>query len=271
MTSLTNPQSKIRFETMTLAYHERVAVLTLSRPNAMNAMNARFFDDFQEALADISSDNRHMGALLITAEGSGFCAGADLKDQSGEMPPHLGDKLRQSYNPLIKNLKELPIPTVVAINGAAAGAGMSLVCACDIAIASKQAYFLQAFINIALIPDAGSTYFLPRLVGRSRAAALMMLGEKLPAEKALEFGLISQVVDHDELLKTGLQLAEKLSTMPTEALFSIRKLLDQSEINTLDQQLEAEATAQQIAGQSPDFMEGVMAFIQKRKPKFNLT
>ncbi len=256
------------YPTMTLEQRDAIAVLTLSRPDAMNAMNAQFFDDFQNALKLVAGPDSPARALLITAEGKGFCAGADLKDQSGEMPPDLGDKLRQSYNPLIESLKQLPLPTIVAVNGAAAGAGMSLVCACDIAIAAKQAYFLQAFVNIALIPDAGSTYFLPRLIGRARAAALMMLGDRLPAEQALNYGIIAQVVEQDELMAEALRLAEKLAAMPTPALLSIRRLLDQSEVNNLPEQLEAEAEAQQAAGRSADFMEGVMAFLQKRPPKF---
>lgn len=254
--------------TMKLAYEGGVAIVTLSRPEAMNAMNSIFFDDFQSILTELSRDDNTARALLIVAEGKGFCAGADLKDQLSEMSPDVGEILRESYSPLIKSLKKLPIPTIAAINGAVAGAGMSLVCACDIIIAEKQAYFLQAFINIALIPDAGSTYFLPRIIGRARASAMMMLGEKLSAENALEYGIISKLVEKDDLLSEGMALAQKLATMPTQALFSIRCLLDSSEQNTLDQQLEAEAVAQQAAAETEDFMEGVAAFLEKRRPIF---
>ena len=255
-------------QTMKLTYEGSVAIVTLSRPEAMNAINSHFFDDFQSILTELSRDDNSARALLIVAEGKGFCAGADLKGQLSEKALNLGEILREKYNPLIKNLKKLPIPTIAAINGAVAGAGMSLVCACDIIIAEKQAYFLQAFINIALIPDAGSTYFLPRMIGRARASAMMMLGEKLPAEKALEYGIISKLVENDNLLSEAMALAQKLATLPTQALFTIRGLLDSSEQNTLDQQLEAEAVAQQAAAGTKDFMEGVAAFLEKRRPVF---
>lgn len=256
------------FQTMKLGYKGAVAVLTLSRPDAMNAINSQFFVDFQTILTELSNEENPARALLIKAEGRGFCAGADLKEQLSVMPPNLGKLLRDNYSPLIKNLKKLPIPTIVAINGAVAGAGMSLVCACDITIAEKEAYFLQAFVNIALIPDAGSTYFLPRIIGRARAASMMMLGEKLPADQALEYGIVSKIVERNDLISEGMLLAEKLASMPTKALFSIRKLLDESESNTFEQQLNAEADAQQTAGESEDFTEGVSAFLEKRLPVF---
>lgn len=256
------------FKTMKLDYDGDIAVVTLCRPEARNAMNRQFFEDFQSILKSLSKDDNRARALLLLAEGKGFCAGADLKDQTGEMPPNLGDMLRQNYHPLITELKNLPMPTIVAINGAVAGAGMSLACAFDIAIAARDAYFLQAFINIALVPDAGSTYFLPRMVGRARAAAMMMTGEPLPAERALEFGIISEITEPDDLIPRARNIAGKLAAMPTQALFSIRKLLDSSENNTLAKQLEAEAIAQQAAGHSRDFMEGITAFLQKRPPEF---
>ena len=255
-------------QTMKLEYEDTVAILTLCRPDAMNAMNGQFFADFQDVLSELSQGENTARALLIKAEGKGFCAGADLKDQVGDMPPDLGKALRNNYNPLIMGLKKLPIPTIVAVNGAAAGAGMSLVCACDIVIAESQAYFLQAFVNIALIPDAGSTYFLPRMIGRARAASMMMLGDKLSAAQALEYGIVSKVVEPEDLISEGMALARKMAKMPTQALYSIRNLLDASEENTLEQQLETEAVAQQKAGYSGDFMEGVMAFLQKRPAVF---
>ncbi|WP_339864339.1 enoyl-CoA hydratase-related protein [Paremcibacter congregatus] len=255
--------------TMSLDYSSSVAIVTLARPEARNAINHAFIEDFKTILTELAQDSNPARALLIIAEGKGFCAGADLKDQTGEMPPNLGPMLRQNYNPLIRQLKALPLPTIVAVNGAAAGAGMSLVCACDMAIAADDAYFLQAFVNIALVPDAGSTYFLPRLVGRARAASMMMLGEKLSAQDALDYGIISQVVTAQHLHAEALALAQKLAAMPTQAVIAIRHLLDGSEHNSLDQQLDAEADAQQMAGRSEDFMEGVTAFLQKRPAKFS--
>lgn len=255
-------------QNMRLEYDDMVAIVTLSRPDSMNAMNDQFFADFQVILSELRKDENPARALLILAEGKGFCAGADLKDQSGEMPPDFEKKLKKNYHPLILGLKNLPIPTIVAVNGAAAGAGMSFVCACDIAIASNRAYFLQAFVNIALVPDAGSTYFLPRMVGRARAASMMMLGERLPADKALEYGIIAKMVDHDDLISEAKIIASKLSKMSTQTLISIRKLLDCSEQNTFEQQLECEAKAQKTAGLSGDFMEGITAFLEKRPVVF---
>lgn len=262
------PDSHRSLQTMKLEYDGSVAILTLSRPDAMNAMNGPFFADFKDILSELALSENPARALLIMAEGKGFCAGADLKDQSGEMPLNFEKTLRDNYHPLILGLRNLPIPTIAAVNGAAAGAGMSLVCACDIVIASTDAYFLQAFVNIALIPDAGSTYFLPRMVGRARAASMMMLGEKLSADQALEYGIIAKLVDQANLTDEAMILARKMAAMPTKALISIRKLLDSSENNTLEQQLECEALAQQAAGNSEDFMEGIMAFLEKRPTKF---
>lgn len=245
-----------------------VAVVTFTRPDAMNAMNQTFFDNFEKILQEISRPDSGIRALLMTGEGRGFCAGADLKEQAGELPPDLGDTLRRNYNPLIRGLKALPIPTVVAVNGVTAGAGMSLVAACDIAIAAKSSLFLQAFVNIALVPDAGSTFFLPRLVGRARATKMMMLGEKLSATDALDIGLISEVTEDDCLLEHALKIATKFANGPTKALVKIRHLLDQSDDNSLAEQMEAEAIAQQEAGHSADFAEGVGAFIAKRPAVF---
>jgi len=262
------PLPALSLHTMTLKQDGFVAVLTLTRSQALNAMNEQFFTDFTAILTHLSQQENSARALLITAEGNGFCAGADLKEQLGEKVPDLSAMLKKKYNPLILGLKNLPIPTIVAVNGAAAGAGFSLICACDIAVAAENAYFLQAFINIALIPDAGSTYFLPRLVGRARAASLMMLGEKITAAQALDYGIISQVFEQDDLQKNALALAHKLAAMPTQSLFSIRKLLDSSETNSLEEQLDAEANAQRIAGYSEDFKEGIAAFLQKKPALF---
>lgn len=255
-------------QTMTLEYVDTVAIVTLSRPDAMNSMNDDFFNDFQAIFTELAKNTNTARALLITAEGRGFCAGADLKSQIGPEPVNFKKLLKEQYSPLIVSLKKLHIPTIVAVNGAAAGAGMSLACACDIAIAADDSYFLQAFINIALIPDAGSTYFLPRLVGRARAASLMMLGEKLPAQKALEYGIISEIVASAELRNKGIELAQKMANKPTKSLLIIRQLLDSSESNTLEQQLGIEADAQQAAGSTADFKEGVAAFLTKRPAVF---
>jgi len=260
--------NSMKLECPEKGHMKNLAIVTFTRPEAMNAMNQDFFADFETLLKEISKPQSPYRALLITAEGPGFCAGADLKEQADGFPPDLGDMLRKNYNPLIMGLKSLPIPTVAAVNGVAAGAGMSIVAACDISLAANSSLFLQAFVNIALVPDAGSSFFLPRMVGRARAAKMMMLGEKIPASEAYEMGLVSQLVEDENLFEEALAVAQKFANGPTSAFVQIRQLLDQSDNNTLEQQMEAEATAQQTAGHSGDFAEGVSAFLQKRPPVF---
>ena len=215
------------------------------------------------------SDKEHgIRALIITGIGGGFSVGADLKSFSFDNTSDLGQALRDNFEPMVLGIKSLPFPTIAAVNGYCVGAGMGLMLACDFTVAAYCANFSQGFVNIALVPDAGSTYFLPRLIGRARASEMMMLGEKITADDAYKIGLIYKVVDDDALMDSAHALAGKLAAGPTSAIVQVRKLLDTSQENTLLQQLDAEADEQQIAGKSENFLEGVTAFLQKRKPDF---
>ena len=247
-----------------------IATITLNRPERLNALSADLMVELLQALTEVEAD-AGIRCLLLTGAGRGFCSGADLA--SGDLmqdggPPDLGKALHTNYHPVIRKLAAYRMPIVCAVNGPAAGAGMSLALTGDIVIAAKSATFLQAFANIGLVPDAGSTYFLPRLVGSARALGLTMLGEPLPAETAAAWGLVWKCVDDAALLDEARKVAKKFASGPTVGLGQIRKLIRQSAGNGLDAQLEAEREAQVIAGRSRDFIEGVMAFLQKRAAKF---
>lgn len=261
------------YTAITLEKREHVATLTLNRPERLNALNGPLMTETLHALEAIETDGETR-CLLITGAGRGFCSGADLTDPSiansdgqGGMPD-LGLALHKFYHPVIRKLAALKLPIVCAVNGPAAGAGMSLALTGDIVIAAKSATFLQAFANLGLVPDAGSTYFLPRLAGSARAMGLAMLGEKLPAETAAEWGLIWKCVDDAELMPAAMTIAAKLANGPTVGLGLIRNIMRQSWNNGLDAQLEVERETQSRAGKSRDFIEGVSAFLQKRPAKF---
>lgn len=252
-----------------------VVTLTLNRPTVLNALDAslaaalkRAFDEIEEHVRDGS-----VRAVILTGAGRGFCAGADLADpemrtSEGRAATDLGEYLRKNYHELIEQMRRLPAPIIAAVNGSAAGAGMSLALAADIVIAARSASFLQAFSRIGLIPDAGSTYFLPRLVGESRARALAILADKIDADQALQFGLVWQVVADEELQQAAQATAARLATMPTRAYGLIKEAMNQSLQNDLRAQLEVEARLQGLAGQTEDFREGVAAFLAKRPPVF---
>ena len=255
---------------MELDYNSNIAILTLTRENALNAMNQDYFDNFKVVLEKLSA-NSEIKALIITGRGKGFSVGADLKNlpiEKIDSGLDLGKSLRENFEPMVMGLKALPFPTIAAVNGYAAGAGMGLMLACDFTIAAKSAEFVQAFINIALVPDAGSSYFLPRIIGRVRSTEMMMLGEPVSADDALKMGLIYQISEEVALMEDALILAKKLANKPTETLVHIRSLLDASFENSLTDQLKVEATAQQIAGKHENFKEGVKAFNKKKSPKF---
>ena len=247
-----------------------VARLTLNRPDKLNSFTGAMHVELRDALDRIQGD-KSLRVLVITGAGRAFCAGQDLADPDmavGTTMPDIGNVVEQNYKPLILRLQNLRVPTVAMINGVAAGAGVSLALACDLVIAGKSASFLQAFSKIGLIPDTGGTWFLPQRVGMARAMGLAMLADKLPAEKAAEWGLIWQVTEDAELVATVDKLAMQLAGMPTKALVRIRTAMHAAPNHTLEQQLSMEAGFMRELGWSHDFAEGVAAFMEKRAPRF---
>lgn len=242
-----------------------IATITIARPDRLNALSGQTVDELRAAVEETGRSGAR--CLLLTGEGRGFSSGADLAGGSG-LPEDVGASLEKHFNPLIEAVFALQIPVVAAVNGPCAGAGCSLALAADIVIAARSAYFLQAFVNIGLIPDAGATWLLPRLAGRARAMEMMMLGERVPAEKALEWGLISRVVDDEALESEGMALATRLAQGPTVALGLIRKLARPAGDIPLSEALAAERFAQREAGETQDFRGAVMAFLQKQPPRF---
>jgi 2-(1,2-epoxy-1,2-dihydrophenyl)acetyl-CoA isomerase len=257
----------------TVLYEERgaVAIATLNRPQALNSFTRQMHRDLGEALGRVES-NPAIRALVITGAGRGFCAGADLAEFDFEPGPDLiqradpGPVIDQAFNPTVRRLQALRVPTIAAVNGVAAGAGASLAMTCDIAIAAPTASFIQAFSKIGLIPDAGSTWLLPQRVGMARAMALAMTGDKLPAAQAKEWGMIWDVAD--DCVAAALAMAEKLAAMPTKALVATRQVLRDGTSRTLNQQLDVERDTQSAMGRTHDYIEGVMAFRQKRPAQF---
>ncbi|MQP68322.1 2-(1,2-epoxy-1,2-dihydrophenyl)acetyl-CoA isomerase [Niveispirillum sp. SYP-B3756] len=258
------------FQNIKLVVEAGVARLTLARPDALNALSRPLLREMITAL-DALRQNREARVLLITGEGRGFSSGADLS--AGNSPvgsPDFdgGEVLEQYYNPLIERMFALPLPIVSAIHGPVVGAGCSIALSADIVIAAESAYFLQAFINVGLVPDAGSMWLLPRLIGRSRALSMMMLGERIPAKTALDWGLVHDVVADADLATRVAAITEKLARGPTLAYALIRQGVRKASEQTLSETLVYEREAQRLAGASADFAEGVAAFREKRPAKF---
>jgi 2-(1,2-epoxy-1,2-dihydrophenyl)acetyl-CoA isomerase len=244
-------------------------VITLNRPRRLNAFNEAMQQALRDALAAAEADG-DCRALLLTGAGRGFCAGQDLNERlsrSGEAKV-LGSALETYYNPLVRKLRGLPIPVVAAVNGVAAGAGANIALACDIVLAARSASFVQAFARIGLIPDCGGTWLLPRLVGPARARGLALTAEPVSAEKAESWGLIWKAVDDPELMQEAHQLCRRLAAGPTVGLALTKRALDESWSNDLDGQLDLERELQREASLTPDYAEGVRAFVEKRSPCF---
>lgn len=247
-----------------------VARLTLNRPDKLNSFTGAMHAELRQALDSVQADPS-VRALVITGAGRAFCAGQDLADPEmgmGAGAPDIGNVVERHYKPLILRLQNLRVPTVAMVQGVAAGAGASVALACDLVVAGRSASFLQAFSKIGLIPDTGGTWFLPQRVGMARAMGLAMLADKLPAEKAAEWGLIWQVVDDAELAATVDKLAAQLAQMPTKALVRTRQAMHAAPTHTLEQQLSMEAGFMRELGWGPDYAEGVAAFTDKRAPCF---
>jgi 2-(1,2-epoxy-1,2-dihydrophenyl)acetyl-CoA isomerase len=247
---------------------EGVVTLTLNRPEKLNALSLQSLAELSRALNRVR-DEGTARAVLLTGAGRAFCSGADLSaERPDDGPIDMGAGLEVAFNPVLEKMRRLPVPLVTAVNGGAAGGGCGYALAGDIVIAARKAYFLQPFANIALVPDVGSTWLLPRLVGRARATAMMMLAERIPAEQALEWGMIWQVVDDADLMPTARAMALRLAKGPTVAYGLMRQAIVDGLSTSLTESLARERRDQFTAGRSADHAEGVAAFLQKRPPVF---
>ena len=259
------------FETLTVDTTDHVCTITMSRPRVYNALNDQLTFELQDALKQAARDS-DVRVLVLTGEGKAFCSGQDLADLKEKYvpgyEPHLGDDLRKRYNPIAKRLREMDKPTIAAVNGVAAGAGLSFALACDLRIASETASFIEVFINVGLIPDSGSTWTLPRLVGLAKAIEMCFTGDKVKADEALRIGLVNRVVPAEQLMDETRAVAAKLASLPARGIALTKRLLNQSYQRDFAGQLEAEAFAQETAALTEDHVEGVRAFIEKRKPEF---
>lgn len=244
-----------------------VAKIRLNRPEKFNSFVREMALALQEKL-DYCANNKNIRAIYLTANGKAFCAGQDLAEAIDDNGLELQKIVSEHYNPIIKKIRQIEKPVVCAVNGVAAGAGANIALACDVVVAAKSASFIQAFSKIGLIPDSGGTYFLPRIIGMQKAAALMMLGDKVNADEAEKMGMIYKVFEDDLLESEALKLSETLASMPTRGLGLTKKLLNESYNNSLEQQLQREDDLQTEAGSTYDYNEGVNAFLEKRKPQF---
>jgi len=244
-----------------------VGVIRLNRPDKFNSFVRQMAFDLQKALDDCESNNE-VRAIYITGEGKAFCAGQDLAEAIDPNQTELPKIVEEHYNPIIERLRKIEKPIVCAVNGVAAGAGANIALACDITLAAESAAFIQAFSKIGLIPDSGGTYYLPRLIGMQKSAALMFLGDKVMAADAEKMGMIYKAVADDKLQEEAMTIANRLAKMPTKGIGLTKRLLNESYNNSLIDQLNREGELQNEAGQTYDYNEGVNAFLEKRKPEF---
>ena len=259
------------YETILVSNDGGVCTITLNRPEVYNAFNDALSKELAAALKAADRD-KECRVIILTGEGKAFSSGQDLGDLKKKYVPghvpELGDDLKKRYDPIITRICGMDKPVIAAVNGVAAGAGCSLALACDMRVVAESASFIEVFINVGLIPDSGSTWTLPRLVGLGKAMELCMTGDKVDASEALRLGLANSVVADDELMAAAQKLAARLASLPSRGIALTKRLLMQSSTNTLAEQLEAEAFAQDTAGKTQDHFEGVTAFIEKRKPEF---
>ncbi|MDK1023891.1 MAG: 2-(1,2-epoxy-1,2-dihydrophenyl)acetyl-CoA isomerase PaaG [Gammaproteobacteria bacterium] len=253
------------YNTIELLIEDGLAILTLNRPETLNSFTNEMHAEVRDALRTVGADQQ-VRCLMLTGNGRGFCAGQDLADL--DMEADIGELVEKNYNVLINTLTHLEVPVICAVNGVAAGAGANIAFACDIVLAARSASFIQSFCKIGLIPDSGGTWRLPRLVGMARAKGLAMLGDKLSAEQAEEWGLIWKCVDAESLMEEAVKLGKHLVTQPTRGLALTKQALHRSSTNSLDQQLQLEKEFMSLAGQTHDYREAVQAFIEKRQPVF---
>jgi 2-(1,2-epoxy-1,2-dihydrophenyl)acetyl-CoA isomerase len=257
------------YETILFENAGGIARLTLNRPDRLNSFNTVMHAEVRDALGRVTGSDARV--LVITGAGRGFCAGQDLGDRAvspGGTAVDLGESIEKNYKPLILSLRKLPMPVIAAVNGVAAGAGANIALACDLVIATRSASFVQAFSKLGLIPDSGGTWSLPRLIGNARAMGLTLLGDKLPAEQAAQWGLVWRCVEDAELSTVVDGLATQFAAAPTRGLARTKQALYEGWGRTLEEQLDVERDYQRELGHTADYAEGVAAFTQKRPPKF---
>lgn len=257
----------MNFQFLTYAVQDGVGTITLNRPDVYNALNDGITYELQDALKAVAKDDA-VRVVVLTGAGKAFCSGQDLKAASGGEKRSFMDSLHKRYNPIIRAMRSLPKPIIARLNGVAAGAGCSLALACDLIVAAEEATLIEVFINIGLVPDSGSSYFLPRLVGMAKAFELCSMGSRVKAQEALALGLVNRVVPADQLDAAVKEYTDFYSSAPTRAIGLIKKMLDKASTSTLEEMLEYEAYCQEIAGSTQDYMEGVTAFLEKRKANF---
>lgn len=257
----------MNFKFITYEVANGVATITLNRPEVYNALNDAITYELQDAWKAVAKDEQ-VRVVVLTGAGKAFCSGQDLKAVSGQEKRSFMESLQKRYNPIIRAMRNLPKPIVGKINGVAAGAGCSFALACDIIVASEEATLIEVFINIGLVPDSGSAYFLPRLVGMAKAFEMCSMGSRIKAAEALQLGLINKVASADQLDATVKEYTDYFSQAPTQSIGLIKKMLTKSYTSNLDEMLEYETYCQEIAGTSQDYKEGVAAFLEKRKPAF---
>jgi 2-(1,2-epoxy-1,2-dihydrophenyl)acetyl-CoA isomerase len=256
-----------QYETIRFELHDRIARITLNRPDRLNSFTSQMHEELRDALANLD-DAR---VVVLTGAGRGFCAGQDLNDRAVTaegQPVDLGMTVETSWNPLIRTLTTMPQPVIARVNGVAAGAGANVALACDIVVAARSVRFIQSFSAIGLIPDSGGTWMLPRLIGQARALALALTGEPLSAEKAEEWGMIWKCVDDEAFDSEVDAIAHKLASLPPLGLASIKTMMRETWAHTLDQELDRQRDAMRRLGFSQDYREGVAAFLEKREPNF---
>ncbi len=265
-------EPSMQLETVNVHVADGVGTIELNRPDALNAWNAQFGLDLLAAVRAVSEDDA-VRAVIVTGAGRGFSSGADLKDVSGGRTtpngrPDVYMVLTERYHPIMRAIREMPKPVIAAVNGPAVGIGCSLALCCDLIVAAESAYFLLAFVNIGLVPDGGSSLFVPTRIGMARASEMAMLGEKIPAAKALEWGLINRVVPDDGLREQTAALAARMAGGPTRSYAGTKRQLNNWLYARIDEQLELEAQLQREMAGSDDFLEGAMAFVEKRPARF---
>lgn len=255
------------FNTILLDIKEGVGTITLNRPDVFNAFNDEMSFELQDALKEVEK-NKEVRAIVLTGAGKAFCSGQDLKAAAAAGNRSFKESLDKRYNPIIRSMRNMPKPIIGRLNGVAAGAGCSLALACDVIVAAESVNLIEVFINVGLVPDSGSSFFLPRVVGQARAFEFSTMGTKISATDALQMGMVNRVVKAEELDNEVKKLTDYYASAPTKAIGLIKKMLNRSFNSDLESMLEYESYCQEIAGNSFDNKEGVTAFIEKRKPMF---